>query len=218
MVFMNFLDSTYFENLDLFYKTSSHLMYKKMRLILNYVKKGESLIDIGCGTGEFIIQLKDRFGSLVGVDTSPDAIEFIKKRIGKDHKILLQCGTLDSFHFPAEHFNVCLCLDVLEHIKDLSPLLQEIYRVLKPGAELIVTVPNWYDMIISGVFKKDPFHVNTMTPWGWMNRLRKAGFKIKCCRAVDFPILKSDLLARKIYLLGMCILIIAIRQPDRGHT
>jgi len=215
---MNLPDYSYFEKLDSFYRNPSHLMHKKLRLILNYVRQGESLIDIGCGTGEFIIQLKDRFSSLVGIDTSSDAIEFTMGRIGKDHRILLECGELDSFRFPAEYFDVCLCLDVLEHVKDLSPLLQEIYRILRPGAEMIMTVPNWYDMIISGVFKIDPFHVNTFTPWSWMDRLRKAGFKIKCCRAVDFPILKSDLLARKIYFLGMCILIIAIRQPDRGHT
>ena len=215
---MNLPDYPYFEKLDLFYRKSSHLMHKKMKLILNYVKGGGALIDIGCGTGEFIIQLKDRFNSLVGIDTSSDAIEFATERIGKDQKILLECGELDSFRFPAEHFDVCLCLDVLEHVKDLSPLLQEIYRILRPGAEMIVTVPNWYDMIISGFFKIDPFHVNTFTPWSWMTRIRKAGFKIKHCRAVDFPILKSGLLAKKIYFLGMCILIVAVRQPDSGHA
>lgn len=215
---MNIPNNKYYEKLDLIYKTPSHLMHKKMKLVLNYVRRGGSLIDIGCGTGEFIVQLKDRFNTLVGIDTSSDAIEFTTRRIGKDHKILLECGELDSLRFPAEHFDVCLCLDVLEHVKDLPPLLKEIYRILMPGAEMIVTVPNWYDMIISGIFKIDPFHVNTFTPWGWMNRLRKAGFKIKHCRAVDFPILKSDLLARKIYFLGMCILIVAVRQPDRYNA
>jgi ubiquinone/menaquinone biosynthesis C-methylase UbiE len=189
-----------------------------MRLILNYVRKAESLLDVGCGTGEYLVRLKDRFDTLVGIDTSAHAIEFAAKRVGKKTNTLLECGKLNSFHFPPEHFDICLCLDVLEHVKKPLHLLEEIYRILRPEAELIVTVPNWYDMIISGIFKKDPLHVTTLTPWAWMNRLRKAGFKIKYYRAVDFPILKSDLLARKIYFLGMCILIIAIRQPDRGHT
>ena len=208
---MNLTDDSYYENLDSFYKDPSHLMHKKLRLVLNYVKGGESLIDIGCGTGEFLIQLRDRFDELVGIDVSSPAIDFAEQRIRNGQNILLRFGELRSFHFPTEHFDVCLCLDVLEHVRDISGLLKEIYRILRPGAEMIVTVPNWYDMILSGVFKIDPFHVNTFTPWGWMRQLRGAGFKIKRCRAVDFPILKSDVLARKIYFLGMCIFIVAIR-------
>jgi SAM-dependent methyltransferase len=138
--------------------------------------------------------------------------------VGKGRNILLECGGLESLHFPAEHFDVCLCLDVLEHVKDLSLLLEEIYRILRPGAEIIVTVPNWYDIIISGIFRVDPLHINAFTPWRWMRLLKRAGFKIKFYRAVDFPILKSDLLARKIYFLGMGILIVAVRQPDHGNA
>jgi len=208
----------YFEKLDLTYKNPSHLMHKKMKLVLDYVRQGESLIDIGCGTGEFIVQLRERFNTLVGIDTNSHAIEFTARRVGKDRNILLQCGELDSLHFTAEHFDVCLCLDVLEHVKDLSTLLKEIHRILRPGAEMIVTVPNWYDMIVSGILQIDPFHINTFTPWRWMNLLKRAGFKIKLFRAVDFPILKSDFLARKIYFLGMCILIVAMRQPNHDSA
>lgn len=106
-------DCSYFEKLDSFYRNPSHLMHKKMRLVLNYVRQGESLIDIGCGTGEFIVQLKDRFSSLVGIDTSTDAIQFAMRRIGENHKVWLECGELESFRFPAEHFDICLWLDVL---------------------------------------------------------------------------------------------------------
>jgi len=215
---MNTPSYQYFEKLDLTYKNPSHLMHKKMKLVLDYVRRGESLIDIGCGTGEFIVQLRERFNTLVGIDTSSHAIEYTGRRVGKDRNILLECGELDSFHFPAEHFDVCLCLDALEHVEDLSLLLQEIHRILRPGAEMIVTVPNWYDIIMSGILRIDPFHINTFTPWRWMRILKRAGFKIKLYRAVDFPILKSDLLARKIYFLGMCILIVAIRQPDRDNA
>jgi ubiquinone/menaquinone biosynthesis C-methylase UbiE len=186
-------------------------MHKKMKLVLDYVRRGESLIDIGCGTGEFIVQLRRRFNTLVGIDTSSYAIEFTARRVGKDTNILLKHGELDSFHFPAEHFDVCLCLDVLEHVKDLSSLFQEIHRILRPGAEMIVTVPNWYDMIVSGILRIDPLHINTFTPWRWMKLLKRAGFKIKLYRAVDFPILKLDFLARKIPFLGMCIIIVAFR-------
>jgi ubiquinone/menaquinone biosynthesis C-methylase UbiE len=203
--------------MDLAYKNPSHLMHKKMKLVLNHVRQGRSLIDIGCGTGEFIVQLRERFNTLVGIDVNSYAIEFTAKRVGKDRNILLECGELESLHFPAERFEICLCLDVLEHVKDLFPLLEEIHRILRPGGEIIVTVPNWYDIIVSGIFRMDPLHINTFTPWHWMRLLKRAGFKIKFYRAVDFPILKLDLLAREIYFLGMGILIVAVRQPNRGN-
>jgi len=208
---MEVLDYKFFKDLDLTYKNPRHLMYKKMMLILNHVKPGKSLIDIGCGTGEFLVQLRDRFDSLVGIDVSSDSMEFAIKKVESFNNVSLVRGELQSFCFPQEHFDVCLCLDVLEHVKPLSPLFQEIHRILRPGAEMIVTVPNWYDKIVSGVLRVNPFHVNTFTPWTWMRFLRRAGFRIKCYRAVDFPILKSDLLARKIYFFGMCILIVAVR-------
>jgi len=208
----------YFEKLNLTYKSPGHLMHKKMKLVSSYVNPGKSLIDVGCGTGEFIVQFKDRFNSLVGIDTSSHAIEFTARRLGNNKQVRLECGALGSFHFPAEHFDVCVCLDVLEHVETPLLLLQEIHRILRPEGEIIVTVPNWYDIIVSGIFRVDPFHINTLTPWAWMRLLRRAGFKIKLCRAVDFPILKSDLLARKVYFLGMCILIVAIRPPGQDSV
>jgi ubiquinone/menaquinone biosynthesis C-methylase UbiE len=208
----------YFEKLHLTYKSPGHLMHKKMKLVSSYVNPGESLIDVGCGTGEFVVQFKDRFNRLVGIDTSSHAIEFTARRLGNNRNVRLECGALGSFHFPAEDFDVCLCLDVLEHVETPLLLLQEIHRILRPEGEIVVTVPNWYDIIVSGIFRIDPFHINTLTPWAWMRLLRRAGFKIKLCRAVDFPILKSDLLARKIYFLGMCILIVAIRPPGQDSV
>ncbi len=208
---MEILNYEYFEKLDLSYKDPSRLMYKKMKIVLEYVKGGESLIDIGCGTGEFILQLKERFDRLVGIDASLHAIEFTAGRVGKDKSILLECGELNSFHFPTDYFNVCLCLDVLEHVRNLYPLVKEIYRILRPGGEIIVTVPNWFDIITTRILRRRSFHVHTMTPWNWMGLLKRAGFKIRFYRAVDFPLLKSDFLARKIPILGMCILIVAVK-------
>ncbi len=206
---LNLPDREFFVELDSFYKDPSHLQHKKMKLVLEHVKTGEALIDVGCGTGEFIIRLAERFGTLVGTDVSPNAIEFAKMRIRGRNHISLHCGELESLHLPGEKFDVCLCLDVFEHVPNLSSLVREIYRVLRPGGELLITVPNWYDIIATKVFRKHHYHVHALTPWKWMDTFRKAGFKIRFYRAVGFPFLKSDSLSKKIPYLGMCIFIIA---------
>ena len=198
-----------YEDADLTYKNPFHLQYKKMKLVLKYVRPGNALIDIGCGTGEFLFKLRDHFNTLIGIDISPHAIEFTKKRVGEDKNVILHQGELASFRFPDEYFNVCLCLDVLEHVRDLSSLLQEIYRILQAGGEIIVTVPNWYDIINRRIFNRNPSHVHTLIPWHWMWLLQQAGFKIRFYRSVDFPLLKSDSLSRKFPIFGMCVFIVA---------
>lgn len=202
-------NDTLFNEIISTYNNPRHLMHKKMTHVLKYVQQGEALIDVGCGIGEFIVRLQDRFHTLAGVDISRPEIEFVKKRIGNSPKVFLHCGELESFHFPDEHFDVCLCLDVLEHVQSPPLLLQEINRILKKGGSLVVTVPNWYDIIVSKVLRLNPLHIHTFTPWRWMAILRKAGFKIRSYRAVDFPIIHSEFLSKRIPFLGMCVFILA---------
>lgn len=203
------LNDTLFNEIISTYDDPYHLMHKKMKHVLKYVQPGDTLIDVGCGIGEFIVRLKDRFHTLVGVDISRPEIEFAKKRIGNSPNVFLHCGKLKSFHFPDEYFDVCLCLDVLEHVSGLPQLLKETHRILKRGGSLIVTVPNWYDIIVSKVLRLNPLHIHTFTPWRWMTILKKARFKIEYYRAIDFPVIHSEFLSKKIPILGMCILIVA---------
>lgn len=78
---MKGLDFKCFEDLDLTYRNSHDLLHKKMRLILKHVKPGRLLIDMGCGTGEFLVQLRDRFESLAGIDASSESIKFASRKV-----------------------------------------------------------------------------------------------------------------------------------------
>ena len=159
-------------------------------LALRHVKPGKSLIDVGCGTGEFLVQLKDRFNSLAGIDVSPDIIEFTSRKIKNYKNISLYRGELHSFNFPSEHFDVCLCLDVLEHVPNYLLLFEEVYRILRKDGDLIVTIPNKYDKIVSKVLRRNPLHIRTFTPWHWMGISEKTGFKIRFLQSDRFSINK----------------------------
>jgi ubiquinone/menaquinone biosynthesis C-methylase UbiE len=205
----NNVNNKLFDEVALTYHDPNHLMYKKMKIVLEHIRPARALIDVGCGIGEFIVRLRDHFQTVVGIDISPREIEFAKRRLAKYENVSLHCGELESFHFADEHFDVCLCLDVLEHVPAVFPLLQEVHRILRNHADLVVTVPNWYDILYAKVLNKNPLHVHTLPPWEWMAILKKAGFKIRLYRAVDFPLIHSDFLSKKIPILGMCILIVA---------
>lgn len=97
-------------------------------------KKGK-ILDVGCGTGKNI-ETFSKLGECWGIDTSPDAIAFCKKR-GIEKVIK---GNIEKIPFPKQSFNVITALDVLEHVDD-SKSLKEIYRVLKSNGIIIITVP-----------------------------------------------------------------------------
>jgi len=124
---------------DMYNLEKEHWWFKSKRKIIKYfIKKyGKpgSLLDIGCGTGITLLELKDSF-EVFGVDSSKIALEFCKKRGLKNLKL----SPAEKLPFKDESFDNILALDMLEHTDD-ELVLKEIYRVLKKDGTLIVTVP-----------------------------------------------------------------------------
>src|ERR1051325_6425744 len=59
----------------------------------------------------------------------------------------------DAFPIPDEQFDCVIAIDVLEHLKQDRPFLQELNRVLKPGGKAVVTVPNGDDKLLANKIK-----------------------------------------------------------------
>lgn len=130
---------------DLFLLEEHHWWHKaKRQLVLDAIrrfspapsKKKLTLLDIGCGTGKNMEEFQ-KFADAYGVDISPEALKFCRQRGLKQVKLVDVEGTLP---FASNTFDMVTMLDVLEHIEE-SPSLKEIYRVLKPGGMLYVSVP-----------------------------------------------------------------------------
>lgn len=102
-------------------------------------KSGLKILDIGCGTGETLTFLESYLDKpkLFGVDNSPVAINFAKKR-GHTNIFKVDARKLP---FPDNSFDYVLLLDVIEHFKDDFGLLTEAKRVLKRGGKIIITAP-----------------------------------------------------------------------------
>jgi 2-polyprenyl-3-methyl-5-hydroxy-6-metoxy-1,4-benzoquinol methylase len=96
------------------------------------------LLDVGCGAGGMLAYLRE-FGTVTGVDPSPDAVAYAAAQAGAD----VRFGTLpDGLPFTAqEKFDVITLLDVLEHVEADQESLRTLRTLLKPGGLLIVTVP-----------------------------------------------------------------------------
>lgn len=128
----------------MFENESSHFYYLgNHRIILSLVnkyfskRKNLKILDAGCGTGMLASRLKP-LGDVVGIDSSPIAVQFAKVR-----KINVKKATVAKIPFKNDNFDLVVSIDVIYHnsIKnDLVPL-REFYRVLKPGGLLIIRVP-----------------------------------------------------------------------------
>jgi SAM-dependent methyltransferase len=94
-----------------------------------------SILDAGCGTGRNLDDLARR-GSVSGADIHPAAVDMARSR-GHD----VQLAALEQLPWPAGHFDLVTCLDVLEHTDDDRAALAELWRVSRPGSHLVITVP-----------------------------------------------------------------------------
>jgi len=100
------------------------------------VQKPVNLLDIGCGTGSNLSSLEN-YGYAVGLDFSQHALSLCKNR-GNGRVIQADAQKLP---FHNQTFNVVTALDILEHVENDAQAAREIFRVLKPGGQLILTVP-----------------------------------------------------------------------------
>lgn len=94
------------------------------------------ILDIGCGPGVFLKELKD-FGICYGIDNSAQAVNFCRKESINNVKL----GDAANIPYSNNRFDAVLALDMLEHIKDDNLAIKEIKRVLKDGGLAIIFVP-----------------------------------------------------------------------------
>jgi len=108
-----------------------------------YPRNGQlRILDIGCGTGAMLDELRP-FGDVVGADFSPEALQFCVTRGAPASALPLKLARADVRRLPFadNSFDVVTAMDIIEHIDDDKAASGEIFRVLKPGGRLLVTVP-----------------------------------------------------------------------------
>ena len=92
------------------------------------------VLDLGCGTGALLDELRPRSDELWGVDISREAIEFCQQR-GHKNLVLTSATTLP---FENAYFDLVTAIGVIEHIENDKEFIAEMRRVLKPGGTAIL--------------------------------------------------------------------------------
>jgi len=100
---------------------------------------GSSLLDIGCGTGLFLVAASQMGWSVSGIEVSREAAELGQMV----HNLPVRVGTIEEIELPDESFEVVTAWEVLEHIVEVHRFLRVILRILKPGGVFAGSVPNY---------------------------------------------------------------------------
>jgi len=105
---------------------------------------GRRLLDYGCGDGTFLAMLSatpGRPAEAVGAELDDDQILDCRTRLGDRAGFsFVSIASLDS---PAHHgrYDVVVCMEVLEHVVELDPVIDRLWRTLAPDGILLVSVP-----------------------------------------------------------------------------
>ncbi len=105
----------------------------------------QDILEIGCGGGLICEDLAHRGATMIGIDPSPQALETARlhaQRRGLGHNIHYQEGAAEALPFADGSFSVIVCLDVLEHVRDLTATIHEVARVLAPGGIFVFDTIN----------------------------------------------------------------------------
>jgi SAM-dependent methyltransferase len=100
---------------------------------------GRHVLDVACGTGEWLELFRQQSASIAGIDLSQKAIDACLARFPGGEFV---CGPAETLPFADAQFDLVTCMGSLEHFLEKPRALAEMKRVAKPGARFLILVPN----------------------------------------------------------------------------
>jgi len=122
---------------------------------LGAINEGESVLDIGCGSGVdtiFAAKMTGATGKVVGVDLIPEMLRRAKENLSLANlnNVTYEQASSDKLSFPDENVDVVISNGVFNLMPDKAGALSEVFRVLKPGGRLMIA-----DQILIGKLPKE---------------------------------------------------------------
>ena len=124
-------------------------------------KKGMKMLEPGCGRGEFLNNFKNLGLDVVGVDISPEAIEF-----ENGFEVKLCDIEKEKLPFDDNSIDIIYSKSFIEHLHHPERYLEEAYRVLKPNGIFLTLTPDWqsnYKIFFDDFTHRTPFTSMALT-------------------------------------------------------
>ena len=152
----------------------------KRRKIEKFIMKG-SVLDIGCGTGEFLNEMRANGWAVMGLEPSEDASEFARREL----KLDVMTGFIDETFAHSIHanFDVITLWHVLEHVHEPKEALTLIAKKMADAGLLMIAVPN-IASLDARIYRKDwialdvPRHLLHFAPETMEKLVKESGMMI----------------------------------------
>lgn len=182
-----FIYETYYSKRgNQFFKLLFLPLKQSMIRTVPHVPNGK-ILDVGCGSGDFLVRIKSQGMECYGVEPSD-----FKKEFAKKHGLNIFQGTLEEANFPDNYFDVITLNHVFEHLPHPTKTLHELHRILKPGGTLVLGIPQ-SKCLAYCIFGKywvgldTPRHLFTYSTKTIQSYAKKAGFSVKKMRFNSGP-------------------------------
>jgi SAM-dependent methyltransferase len=146
----------------------------------------ERALDVGCGDGRLTAELRAQH--VTGADVSSVALERARARLPGATLVEIEEGA--PFPFADSSFDLALCAETIEHVRDVQLLLSELRRVLEPRGRLAITTPahgrlTGIDVFMRGFERRfDPLspHLRFFSRRSLARLLDELGFEVRSLR------------------------------------
>lgn len=108
----------------------------------NNLKRGATVLDLGCGGGRNAHYLAQKGYQVYGVDVAAEAVEFCRERFARFNLPgTFKQGTFEHISFPDDYFAGVICIAALDHVpfESAQVAMAEIRRVLMPNGVILLT-------------------------------------------------------------------------------
>ena len=164
---------------------SHQAIYEKALSLLS-LSEGDKHLDFGCGQGRLLSLIMERtpLAKLTGVDLMekpegvPASIQWVSEDLNQ------------SLSFEDGQFDSISAIEIIEHLENPRHIFRELFRVLKPGGNLVLSTPNnesWRSMLsyikrghfVAFTDRSYPAHITALNRKDLMRSAQEAGFKFK---------------------------------------
>lgn len=139
--------------------------------LVTHANREKTFLDAGAGRGPYTYIAKDLYKKTYCFEFDEHELDAARKNIKEHENIIFKQVDLTDIPLESQSIDIAICSEVLEHIPDIQKAVNELYRVLKPGGKILISMPNKNSLFYKNVRRKlrdlraKPQNQYTHTEW-----------------------------------------------------